>query len=138
MPNFKKPLKGVLVKDGTFTPMVIEDELETFYQLLDVRCIDTVVTEVDGMPVEIVCDDEALLKEHPQVTAINHKPEAALFGSLFVCGVADSAGELTSLTDEQCERVMWSVTTVIIQSTITRKTTKRNVLVTTYGDNYNG
>jgi len=138
MPNFKKPLKGVLVKDGTFTPMVIEDELETFYKLLDVRCIDMVVTEVDGMPVEIVCDDEALLKEHPQVTAINHKPEAALFGNLFVCGVADCAGELTSLTDEQCYRVVMSSKTVIIDDAITRTTTKRKVLVTTYGDNYNG
>lgn len=132
MPDKVKTLKGVYIGD-TFKIVEVKDDIHEFYKLLDVECIDIVSTTVNGIPVDIVCDDEALLKSDPVPHAVNSDGRACLFGKLLVVGIADSKGDLTSLTDEQCTKVLHSAGLIEIH-----KTECRLVLRTTYGDECEG
>lgn len=128
MPDEKKTLRGVLIGD-TFKVMEVADNLDTWYKLLKCDYIDIVSTKVGDVDVDIVCDDEALLKEDSICRATTHHHEPALFGRLFVCGRADAEGNLTSLTAEQCEEVLRNVAL-----TISNNDEARMTLVVTYGD----
>lgn len=123
-----REITGVLVGD-TLKKMTVKDELDTWYELIECRCIDIVSTTVDGIKVDIVCDDEACLIDKPVPHAVNSAHRPVLFGKLFVCGLADCEGNLTSLTNEQCEQVLQAVALCIHNETETRL-----VLETTYGD----
>lgn len=128
MPKKKNALRGVLISD-TFKVMEVTDDLDTWYKLLDCDCIDIVSTKVGDVDVDIVCDDEALLKADPICRATNRHREPALFGKLFVCGRADDNGDLTSLDPDQCEEILRNVAL-----TISNNDEARMTLVVTYGD----
>jgi hypothetical protein len=53
---------------------------------------------VEGHPVNIVCDDEGLLKERYTFGAVNRRMIPELAGNLLICGMRDD-GELRSLND---------------------------------------
>lgn len=128
MPDKKNTLRGVLIGD-TFKVMEVADTLDTWYKLLDCDCIDIVSTTVGDVDVDIVCDDEALLKGNPIFRATNRHREPALFGKLFVCGRADAEGDLTSLTTEQCDEILHNAALTIVNNDEARL-----ALVVTYGD----
>ena len=80
------------------TKVVDVNTLEDYYQLIGCRCIDIVTRKIGRKVYDIICDDEGLLKDDPFISAIDDFGRVMLVGSLIICGLADSEGELTALT----------------------------------------
>lgn len=106
-----RKLRGVLVDTKTCRTkaVTLNDSLESFYEALHCTTIDIVSRIIAGKRVDIVCDDEALLKDRPRISAITPGYEATLFGSLFVVGPADEEGNLTSLSKSEIKEIMSTV-----------------------------
>jgi hypothetical protein len=85
-----------------YGPVNIPDDLETFYKILDCRCIDIVSKHIGSgsnrRPVEIICDDEFLFSAAPKLSAIDCNKEPTLFGNILIVGPVDRDGNLTSLS----------------------------------------
>lgn len=91
------------VKKGEFLkPMNIENDLETFYRLINCRTIDIVTRSVHGKKVSIICDDEGLFEENPQISAVGC---GNLVGNLIFTGLPDEDGNLTDI-DRKTELVL--------------------------------
>ena len=85
------------VKKGEFLkPMNIEDDLDTFYRLIDCRTIDIVTRSVHGKKVSIICDDEGLFEEKPRISTIDFN-YGNLVGNLIFTGLPDEEGNLTDI-----------------------------------------
>lgn len=73
--------------------------LHDYYRLIGCDCIDIVNREINGKRFDIICDDEGLLKENVQISAIDIKGYPMLVGNLIITGKADAEGELTDLSE---------------------------------------
>lgn len=98
---------GILidVDDGTYRVKQVEDSLESYYKILKCDTIDIVTRKLHGKVFDIVCDDEALLKDRPKVSAFDSNLNRHLHGNLFITGTADAEGRLTSLTKEDIRHI---------------------------------
>lgn len=99
-----KKLLGVLVdvENEKVEAMEIEDELDSFYKILNCSTIDIVVRRIGGRhkkAFDIVCDDEGLFKEPQKISAIDNLGNVQLVGNIFITGTADNEGNLTSLSE---------------------------------------
>jgi hypothetical protein len=99
-----------------YGPVNIPDDLETFYKILDCRCIDIVSRHIgegnNRRRVEIICDDEFLLRA-ASLSAIDRTDKPALFGNILVVGPADDEGNLTSLSAKDISFVLDKIRFVI-------------------------
>lgn len=86
------------VLSGELIPLEIEDKLEVFYEHIKCTAIDIVYRSFEGRILNVVCDDEGLLKNDPMVSAITPKGEVVLVGNLIITGATDDDGNLTSLS----------------------------------------
>lgn len=94
-----KPTNGASVIE-------IEDALDTYYEILKCSCIDIVNREIGGKRFDIVCDDEGLFSDNVKPSAIAKGREVMLVGNLFIAGMADEEGNLTSLSQEDCDIIL--------------------------------
>ena len=98
----KPKIKAFYIDPETDTaePRMIEDSLDTFYDLLRCRTIDIVTRKIGirGRAFDIICDDEGTFADDPKISAIDNLGRAMLVGALLIVGPADDDGELTSLT----------------------------------------
>lgn len=85
----------------------IKDDLNVFYSLIDCDTIDIVTRRIGGKEYDIICDDEALLREFPTVTFLSLQgSEMSIYGGIIIAGVHDPESEdLASLTEEDCENI---------------------------------
>lgn len=113
----KKVIKGVLVNTQTneIKPYSFEYEetkfLPNIYELLGCECIDIVSRKFGEHTLDIICDDEGLLKEDqsPSIFTFNrHNLVEQLVGNVFICSSNDE-GESISLTEEQVQSVLASI-----------------------------
>lgn len=77
--------------------MTINDDLRDFYEHIGCSCIDIVERRFNGVLFDVICDDEALLKNDiPLPTSYwsDGKGEEGLFGTLLLCH-NDGNGNLT-------------------------------------------
>lgn len=90
------PLKGVEEK-------VIENKLETFYEIIDCQCIDIATRTIGAKKkyYDIICDDEGLLFDK-KPSAINDNLRVMLVGTLIITNY-NSNGETISLEDSDIE-----------------------------------
>ena len=79
--------------------------LEDYYKLIGCEIIDIVRRKIGDITVEIVCDDEGTLVEHPKVSAIDIAGQPCLYGNLLVAGGKVIDGNLTDITDEEIEYI---------------------------------
>ena len=86
-------------------PMEIEDDLKTFYKLIDCDTIDIVTRSFGGKFFDIICDDEGWFKENPCFSASNRAGTDGIVGNIIITGVSDREGNLPSLTDEDVKRI---------------------------------
>ena len=103
-----KKIKAILVDVEKENVKVIEIErnLDTYYKLIGCQCIDIVTRSIGGKLYDIICDDEGLFYDKPKISAIDKHFQPMLVGNLIITGVANNAGNLTSLTDDDVEHVM--------------------------------
>lgn len=83
-----------------------EATLADMYELIGCRCIDIVMREVNGNPLNIVIDDEGLLKPN-RVTAVSvardvFGTQERLAGSILIFGVGED-GDLCQLTEREVD-----------------------------------
>ena len=57
------------------------DKLNEYYRYLDCRCIDMAMIDVDGHSYDVVCDDEAMLRQ-PLIPSLYISEEQVFFGNL--------------------------------------------------------
>lgn len=98
-----KKLLGVLVdvENEKVEAMEIEDDLDSFYKILNCSTIDIVVRKIGGRykkAFDIICDDEGLFKKPQKISAIDNLGNVQLVGNIFITGTADNEGNLTSLS----------------------------------------
>ena len=85
--------------------MDIEDNLQTYYNLIQCDTIDIVRMNINGKAYDIVCDDEALFKTDVKASAFDDEYHPQLYGNLIITGCADVEGILTSLTEEDINNI---------------------------------
>lgn len=100
-------ITGIVVNpsEGVAQQATIEKSLDGYYKLLDCSCIDIVSRRIGGKRYLIVCDDEALCKENPVITAISSDRQPMLFGALFVVK-SDDRDDVRSLTDSEAAHIL--------------------------------
>ena len=87
----------------------IEDRLDVFYEMIGCSTIEIPRRFIGKKLYSIICDEEATFVKDPVPSMIDHKGNILILGSLIVCGKPDEEGNLTSLTDEDIERIRWNV-----------------------------
>lgn len=76
----------------------VADELEAFYQVLNVDMIELPIRSICGKEYAIMCDEEGLLKDNPIISCMNCSgPEYAICGNVMIFNEGED-GELESLT----------------------------------------
>ena len=98
-------IKGILITTNSAEITSAEDKLNVWYTLLNCDCIDIITRKIGDKYYDIVCDDEALLKSEPLPRAVCRNAREVLFGNIFICGLADDEGNLTSLGDDDVEKL---------------------------------
>ena len=89
----------------------INDELSEFYKIIGCDCIDIVSRDVGDRTYKVIVDDEALLKENPQISFYDMEDQDyVLFGNLIFCGNDVEDGNLTSITQEDAEYLSKHIT----------------------------
>lgn len=104
-------MRGLLIKGMTVTE-VQASELEDYYRLMEIDTIDIVAREINGKYYDIICDDEALLKDKPIPTVFDSDKQPMIFGNIIIAGLADETGNMTDLTDEDIDRISYKLGTV--------------------------
>ena len=64
--------------------MEIENNLETFYKLINTDSIEVVARYINGKMTQIICDEEGKLKEHQLISASSSDFKETLVGNLII------------------------------------------------------
>lgn len=105
----------VLVLDVIGDKGLYETEIETLqdiYEALGCNCFDIARRKVGYEYFDIFCDDEGLFKPNLMPSALDSEFKVALVGNLIFAN-HDSAGETTSLTDEDIKMIRKCLTAVV-------------------------
>ena len=99
-------LKTILidVKNKAIEVVEINDDIDTFHELIGCRCIDITTRKVAGEYYDIMCDDEGLLKDDAIPSAITPDGYVQLVGNLMLFK-NDNSGNLISLSDKDIKRI---------------------------------
>ena len=90
--------------NGTTEVRNIENNLQTYYDIIGCDTIDIVSRRFAGKYLDVICDDEGLLKDGARLTAIDVNSRPMLVGTLIIVD-HDDEGETVSLTAEDVKRV---------------------------------
>lgn len=75
--------------------------LDDYYREIGCECIDISVVTIGGVPFNVVCDDEALLRESVAPSVLDGNGRPILWNTVIVFGFDDDA-DLRSLTLDEC------------------------------------
>ena len=89
----------------TAKPVTITASLESYYSTLRCDLIDIVDRRIGGKRYTIICDDEALLRDDPLISAIGDLGNPMLAGSLLVVNSDRHAGTLLSLEQSDIDHI---------------------------------
>ena len=64
--------------------MEIENNLETFYKLINTDAIQIVARKINGKMTQIICDEEGKLKQHQYISAVSEEHNETLVGNLII------------------------------------------------------
>ena len=85
--------------------VTITDSLECYYPTLHCDLIDIVDRRIGGKRYTIICDDEALLRDDPLISAIGDLGNPMLVGALLVVNSDRHAGTLLSLEQSDIDHI---------------------------------
>lgn len=92
--------------------LVEADGLDDFHKLLNCRCINIISRKIGDTECNLIIDDEGLLIDNPIVSAIDVSGTPCLFGNILIASGRTVDGELTELTDEEVQDIMFNVTEI--------------------------
>ena len=79
--------------------------LDDYYKHIGCDCIDIVRRKIADLKVNIICDDNGTLVDHPKVSAVNVAGKPCLYGNLLIAGGKVIDGELTELTEKEIRHI---------------------------------
>ena len=71
-------------KDMIYTKTTIDDNLETFYDIIKTDSIQIITRKINGKMTQIICDEEGKLKQHQYISAISEENNETLVGNLII------------------------------------------------------
>lgn len=99
-----KKITMLYINGDSATFEKVAPELDNYYKLLDCRCIDIVSIRFNGKSYDVICDDEALLKQPPhRFSIISKEGHPMIAGNVLICNSKD--GYETALTAEDVIRL---------------------------------
>lgn len=100
---FVDPTKQIIEK------RTIDNDIKSFYELLNCNCVDIAIRRIEGIIVRIVCDDEGRIKSDNIIPSLVSGFNRAydLFGSIFICDF-DGLEDLCSLSDAAIMKILHS------------------------------
>ena len=108
-------ITGIYLAENDVAQTVrVEDDLQTYYDIIDCSCIDIVRRQIGNKMYAIVCDDEGLLtgKQFTIVYCEDDKWYQEIVGNVFICK-SDDEGNLVSLDGSDVENIMNNTRTYI-------------------------
>lgn len=104
----KKNLTMLYIHADSATFENVKPSLETYYKMLDCSTIDIVRITFNGKDYDVICDDEALLKQPPHsFSVISKEGYPMIAGNILICNSKD--GYETTLTPEDVVRLVLSI-----------------------------
>lgn len=67
-----------------YTKTQIDDNLETFYDIIKTDSIEIIARKINGKMTQIICDEEGKLKQHQYISAISEEHNETLVGNLII------------------------------------------------------
>jgi len=116
-------MKALWIDRETNMAKVVETDgkLDSLYKMCHCDCIEIVVRKVGGIPFNIVCDDEGLLKGDVMYTAFYSDGTPEIAGSICVFSCDDEWGDLAGLKSNELE-VLMNRTVMAMMSDLTSRT----------------
>ena len=71
-------------KDMLYTKTTIDDNLETFYDIIKTDSIQIIARKINDKMTQIICDEEGKLKQHQYISAISEENNETLVGNLII------------------------------------------------------
>ena len=71
-------------KDMVYTKTTIDDNLQTFYNIINTDSIEIIGRKINGKMTQIICDEEGKLKQHQYISAISKENNETLVGNLII------------------------------------------------------
>ena len=102
----------IVNKNGSHSIKNIENNLETYYSIIDCDTIDIVSRRFAGRYLDVICDDCGLLTDNPVATAVDTGYHPMLVGTLIIVR-HNEEGETISLTEEDLKAIRKSVAMVL-------------------------
>ena len=125
-----RKIRGVLVdvETGEAKEAIIEKSLDSYYEVLNCRCIDIAHRAICGKPFDIICDDEARLVENPIPSAVNNRGEVDLCGNLFIVKF-DGCDDVKSLSSAEVSFILKNTFPAMVERQNARRaiTVVRNI-----------
>ena len=99
------------VNRGTVYRVEVARELGEYYRLIGCDCIDIVMEQIGGVLVNVVVDDEGLLKDDPRLAI--WRQDGGLYGSVLVLGFDRDEMDVRGLTEDEMRTVEGNVRKVM-------------------------
>jgi hypothetical protein len=74
----------IYAKDMTYKKTTIDNDVQTFYDIINTDSISVLGRYINGKLTQIVCDEEGKLKENPLVSASSSDFRETLVGNLII------------------------------------------------------
>ena len=71
-------------KDMTYKKTTIDDNVQTFYDIINTDSISVLGRYINGKLTQIICDEEGKLKQHQYISAISKENNETLVGNLII------------------------------------------------------
>lgn len=81
-----KQLKVLVIdiKKGTIAAETINDNLDTFYEIINTDCVSIIARKINGKMTQIICDEEGKLKKGQYISAMSDELNETLVGNLII------------------------------------------------------
>lgn len=74
----------VNAKQNTIEQANINNDLETFYEIIGTDCVSIIGRKINGKMTEIICDEEGKLKAHQYISGLSEEMNESLVGNLII------------------------------------------------------
>lgn len=71
-------------KTMNYKRATIDDNLETFYDIINTDSIQIIARKINGKMTQIICDEEGKLKQHQYVSGVSEEYNENLVGNLII------------------------------------------------------
>ena len=71
-------------KDMSYKKTKIDDDLQTFYNIINTDSIEIIARKINGKMTQIICDEEGKLKQHQYISGQSKEFNETLVGNLII------------------------------------------------------